>query len=745
MSRTGIEHGDARGPEGPERRPTREPAEAPPGYPGGEDFSDRSDTVFDDSPAARDAAADDGAEHDDGRGTAAPVDDAAPDGAADDRPRRGRRADSGRRYSVEDKLGALRRFKESGLSLTEYCRGAGLNTASFCKWRRRYQELGVDGLKDRPNPRNSGKARGAYSVTTPEEKRRAIEAYLKTDLPRSIFAKTWGLSLSTLAKWLRRYRDGGPKALERTPGSGRPTKPGLPEPVRREIVEVKRRFPDFGMRKVRDFLARFSGLRVSAGGVAATLRRAGVEPLPVPRRKPRREPQPPRRFERAKPGELWQSDITSFVIGRTRERVYLTVFLDDHSRYIVSFALNYHQRQELVIEAFRDASAKFGKPLEALTDQGRQYYAWRGRSDFQKLLQKEGVKHVVSRAHHPETLGKCERLWETIDRELWSRITPHDLAEARERLAHWIAFYNHFRPHQSLGGLVPADRFFGAENAVRRAIEATLAKNELRLALDEAPRKPVYLVGQIDGRTVALHGERGRIVVRTPDGATRELKTEELGIAREQGHARGEAGSEERRGGDGADGDRAAGRTERAEGATGDVEGATAAAVAGAGAVGRGDGGGAEPRADDRHGAARVLDGAADEDRDGGAAEPDAGQGVAAVAAGGGGDADGAPEAAEAARPAAGADGLDGRVVDGALPRDDAVEAGPRAGGAPDRSAEGDAWLGAYGVAGADRAGWCGEVGAPRGAATPEDAWNERSDPSKSSTRSSDDCAANYA
>lgn len=76
---------------------------------------------------------------------------------------------------------------------------------------------------------------------------------------------------------------------------------------------------------------------------------------------------------------------------------------------------------------------------------------------------------------------------------------------------------------------MPADRFFGVASEVRAAIEAEIAKNELRLALGETPRKPVYLVGQIDGKSVSLHGEQGRLVVQTPDGERQEIEAKDLG------------------------------------------------------------------------------------------------------------------------------------------------------------------------------------------------------------------------
>jgi hypothetical protein len=194
-------------------------------------------------------------------------------------------------------------------------------------------------------------------------------------------------------------------------------------------VRTKRRFPTFGLKKVRDFLRRFGGQSVSTGSVRKVLAAEGLHQPIQPARRRKREII--RRVERSKPGELWQTDITSYVLTRSRVRVYLTVFLDDFSRYVVSWSLATHQKSALVCEALMDGIERFGKPEEVLSDQGRQYFAWRGKSDFQRLLVREGIRHVVSRTHHPETLGKCERLWETIGTELWQRTQPQDLGEAR--------------------------------------------------------------------------------------------------------------------------------------------------------------------------------------------------------------------------------------------------------------------------------------------------------------------------
>ena len=131
-----------------------------------------------------------------------------------------------------------------------------------------------------------------------------------------------------------------------------------------------------------------------------------VAPVAVPVKR-KRKAAPPRRFERSRPGDLWQTDITYLDVPWQKSPLYLIAYLDDFSRYVVGHGLFTHQRGDIAVDVFREACARFGKPKEVLTDQGRQYFAWRGKTEFQKLLAKEGVAHVVARAHHPMTVGLC--------------------------------------------------------------------------------------------------------------------------------------------------------------------------------------------------------------------------------------------------------------------------------------------------------------------------------------------------
>jgi len=366
------------------------------------------------------------------------------------------------------------------------------------------------------------------TMYTPAQRIEALDAFRQSGMTVQEFSANWGVGEATLKKWLSRYAKGGESAFETSGKRGRPKGSGkaVPEPMKVAVLSSKKDFPFFGVRRVQSWCERAFGLGVSRREVEKTLTEAGVEP--VKRRKRRQMKRTIHRFERAKPMQMWQSDITQFVCPRTEKRVFLCVFLDDCSRYVAGWAVAARQTTEMVIAAYESGVLRYGRPAECLTDQGRQYAAWRGKTEFQAKLKQDGVKHTLSRPHHPETLGKCERLWETMREEFWQGVEVVDVEDAKERLTHWFGHYNHMRPHQGLENATPAERFFGTEDASRKAIEEAVAKNAAAIALGERPRQPFYMTARIGEEQVAISADRGGLVVSTGDG-TKRIGFEDLG------------------------------------------------------------------------------------------------------------------------------------------------------------------------------------------------------------------------
>ncbi len=86
--------------------------------------------------------------------------------------------------------------------------------------------------------------------------------------------------------------------------------------------------PDWGSQRISDMLVRGPALPASPSAVLRVLHEAGYQLEETPT-KP--HPDKVRRFERARPSELWQTDVFTFILKRQNRRVYLVAFMDDYS------------------------------------------------------------------------------------------------------------------------------------------------------------------------------------------------------------------------------------------------------------------------------------------------------------------------------------------------------------------------------------------------------------------------------
>ena len=90
-----------------------------------------------------------------------------------------------------------------------------------------------------------------------------------------------------------------------------------------------------------------------------------------------------------------------------------------------------------------------------LTDNARVYRA----GVFAAVCQRWTVRHRFTRPYRPQTNGKAERFIQTLLRE-WAYRRPYRSSARRTAaLSPYLRFYNHRRPHASLGRRSPWTRF----------------------------------------------------------------------------------------------------------------------------------------------------------------------------------------------------------------------------------------------------------------------------------------------
>lgn len=105
-------------------------------------------------------------------------------------------------YSNEFKVKFIEDFEKSNLSMHAFCELREVAYTTAISWRRE-----IKGPM-KPDRRRSG-------PYTPEQRKQAIEAYLKSGMSQSDFGKTWGIGGSTLSYRIHKYEKDGAKGLEK--------------------------------------------------------------------------------------------------------------------------------------------------------------------------------------------------------------------------------------------------------------------------------------------------------------------------------------------------------------------------------------------------------------------------------------------------------------------------------------------------------------------------------------------------
>jgi transposase InsO family protein len=268
----------------------------------------------------------------------------------------------------------------------------------------------------------------------------------------------------------------------------RPLDPGL----RRILDEALERVPLLRQRSLVDYVRRHYACKVPRRTAAAYLKELGLVERTTVKVK-----QPMRRFEAPTPLDLVQVDIV-YVPKIGGGWLYSVNCLDDHSRMLLGATALEEQTGEAVLRAFRAIVARWGRPNRVLTDRGTQFVHWRGKTAFQKYVQNElKAEHIRAAAKHPQTLGKLERFHSSLRQEGLDPKGYADVNALQGALDRYLGYYNHERPHQGIGGVVPADRFYGMANPLEEV---------WRKLAGWGPDRAVFLTMNLLGRRFVLAG-----------------------------------------------------------------------------------------------------------------------------------------------------------------------------------------------------------------------------------------------
>jgi len=267
--------------------------------------------------------------------------------------------------------------------------------------------------------------------------------------PLSVLSRETGIARPVLSRWWMRYQEQGRAGLE--PRSLRPNRsPGrLALGVRTQILQLRKR----GWGPARIALV----LGIGHSSVHRVLVRHGRNRLRLPEQKTIR------RYEKSRPGELVHLDLKYLYRWKNSQREYAFAGVDDFSREAVAQIRPDRSSDDAAAFLERLVAALPYRIEAVMTDNDLIFtmrYAFHSQRQtrFQQACRSLGIEHWRARPRHPQSNGKVERFFRTLDEECFAVHRPRSSKTGMRVLDEFLRYYNHQRPHLSLHGLTPVER-----------------------------------------------------------------------------------------------------------------------------------------------------------------------------------------------------------------------------------------------------------------------------------------------
>ena len=226
--------------------------------------------------------------------------------------------------------------------------------------------------------------------------------------------------------------------------SGRPKLP-LNSSFVKKVVEI-RESTDYGSEKIH-FVLKKSGFGVSQHIIQRIL---DEQKLTEPCEK-RRGQRKYVRYQWPISNYMWHCDWSEY------KGKWYCVFIDDRSRRIMGAGkFDNATTKNALFVLYQAILNNEVCPYVILSDKGAQFYAnkydkkgERGTSEFEQELMELGIEFWTSRRNHPQTNGKMEKWFDTMNKRL--------MKHPNETLQDFVKWYNEERIHHALEYKTPKE------------------------------------------------------------------------------------------------------------------------------------------------------------------------------------------------------------------------------------------------------------------------------------------------
>ncbi len=302
---------------------------------------------------------------------------------------------------------------------------------------------------------------------------------------REIAAKTYRIpgstrtrvSVTTLRRYLKAYREGGFDALRPSPRADKGIPRAFPTQVLDTAIALREEQPERTTQTLVDILDRDESLAldrsVNVHTLTTHLRQRGKT-----RRLLRQEVKVHRRFERQHVNDLWQGDA---MFGPwlpdpdrpgKKRRTHLFCFLDDHSRLVPFAQFFFDEALPRMERVLKVGILRRGLPKAIYVDNGQVYSS----IQFGAACATLGIQRIKAAPYSPQGKGKQERFFATLRAQFLPEVEVSDIAtlsELNESLWAWLERIYHRHVHSETKQ-TPLDRYMAGLEHVRSADSETI-------------------------------------------------------------------------------------------------------------------------------------------------------------------------------------------------------------------------------------------------------------------------------
>jgi len=346
----------------------------------------------------------------------------------------------------------------------------------------------------------------------------SLSAFFRDASAKGVIAPNGELrhySPATIEKWYFNYRHGGFDALLPASRSDRGVSRKIDDDLEEQIRYLKHTYPRLSAAAIYRQLKDNGSIRSGQLSEATVCRFINQMML----REKLTTNQDMRRYERPHINEVWCGDSSAGPWLRLpdgkKHRVYVIALIDDASRFITGANVFFNDTFVNLMSVIKSAVAKYGRPKVFNFDNGPAYR----NKQMELLAGRIGSTISYCRPYTPTQKAKIERWFRTL-KDMWmASLDMRDfssLDELRGSLNAYIRAYNQ-RPHSSLKGKSPQDRFFEEPELIRRLPEDQIDQYFLLEIERRVSADSVIVIDQVEYE-VDYRFAKQRITIRySPD------------------------------------------------------------------------------------------------------------------------------------------------------------------------------------------------------------------------------------